>query len=87
MSVLVSGSIALDNVKTPSAEKDNLLGGSASYAAMASSFFSPTGIVGVVGHDFPQEHLELLKSRDINLDGIEFSDGQPSAGQVNIWKT
>jgi len=76
MSVLVSGSIALDNVKTQKAAKDNLLGGSASYAAIAASFFSPTGICGVVGHDFPDEHLNLLKSRDINLDGIEFSEGE-----------
>ncbi len=76
MSVLVSGSIALDNVKTQKAAKDNLLGGSASYAAIASSFFSPTGICGVVGHDFPEEHLNLLKSRDINLEGIEFSAGE-----------
>lgn len=76
MSVLVSGSIAIDNVKTQKASEENLLGGSASYAAIAASFFSPSHIVGVVGHDFPQEHLDLLKSRDINLDGIEFSEGE-----------
>lgn len=76
MSVLVSGSIAIDNVKTQKASQENLLGGSASYAAIAASFFSPAGIVGVVGRDFPEEHLSLLKSRDINLDGIEFSDGE-----------
>lgn len=76
MSVLVSGSIAIDNVKTQKAEQENLLGGSASYAAIAASFFSPAHMVGVVGHDFPQEHLDLLKSREINLDGIEFSKGE-----------
>ena len=76
MSVLVSGSIAIDNVKTQTAAKDNLLGGSASYAAIAASFFGPTGMVGVVGHDFPKEHLDLLKSRDINLDSVEFSEGE-----------
>tara|TARA_R110000850_G_scaffold245374_1_gene370263 strand:+ start:510 stop:1421 length:912 start_codon:yes stop_codon:yes gene_type:complete len=76
MSVLVSGSIAIDNVKTQKASEENLLGGSASYAAIAASFFSPSGIVGVVGHDFPKEHLELLKSRNINLEGIEFSEGE-----------
>jgi len=76
MSVLVSGSIAIDNVKTQKASQENLLGGSASYAAIASSFFGPAGIVGVVGHDFPSEHLDLLKSRDINLEGIEFSKGE-----------
>ncbi|MDF1852615.1 MAG: PfkB family carbohydrate kinase [Verrucomicrobiales bacterium] len=76
MSVLVSGSIAIDNVKTQKASEENLLGGSASYAAIAASFFSPAHIVGVVGHDFPQEHLDLLKSREINLEGIEVSEGE-----------
>ena len=68
MSVLVSGSIAIDNVKTQKASQENLLGGSASYAAIAASFFGPSGIVSVVGHDFPEEHLTLLKGRDINLE-------------------
>ena len=76
MSVLVSGSIAIDNVKTQKASQENLLGGSASYAAIAASFFSPVGIVGVVGHDFPSEHLDLFKRRQINLEGIEFSAGE-----------
>jgi len=76
MSVLVSGSIAIDNVKTRTAAKDNLLGGSASYAAIAASFYGPTGLVGVVGHDFPDEHLKLLQSRSIDLEGVEFSGGE-----------
>ena len=76
MSVLVSGSIAIDNVKTQKASQENLLGGSASYAAIAASFFGPSCIVSVVGHDFPEEHLTLLKGRDINLEGIEFSEGE-----------
>jgi cytidine kinase len=76
MSVLVSGSIAIDNVKTQKASEENLLGGSASYAAIAASFYGPAGIVGVVGHDFPEEHLALLKSKNINLEGIEVSEGE-----------
>jgi cytidine kinase len=76
MSVLISGSIAIDHVKTQRASQENLLGGSASYAAIAASFFSPVGIVAVVGHDFPDEHLEVFKARGINLDGIEFSGGE-----------
>ncbi len=76
MSVLVSGSIALDHVKTQKAARENLLGGSASYAAIAASFFSPVGMVGVVGRDFPAEHLDLFKKRNINLEGIEFSEGE-----------
>ncbi|HQZ27981.1 MAG: carbohydrate kinase [Verrucomicrobiales bacterium] len=76
MSVLVSGSIAIDNVKTQKASQENLLGGSASYAAIAANYFSPVGLVGVVGHDFPAEHLEVFKSREINLEGLEFSEGE-----------
>jgi sugar/nucleoside kinase (ribokinase family) len=76
MSVLVSGSIAIDNVKTTKASQENLLGGSASYAAIAASFFSPVGLVAVVGHDFPGEHLDVFKGRDINLEGVEFSEGE-----------
>ena len=76
MSVLVSGSIAIDNVKTTKASQENLLGGSASYAAIAASFFSPVGLVAVVGRDFPQEHLNIFKGRDINIEGVEFSEGE-----------
>ena len=54
MPVLVVGSIALDHIKTPVAEHRHLLGGSASYAAVAASFFGPVQLVGVVGHDFPE---------------------------------
>ena len=76
MPVLVAGTVALDSIETPVAKRDDLLGGSASYAAIAASFFSPVGIVGVVGHDFPSEHLDLFKRRQINLEGIEFSAGE-----------
>ena len=76
MSVLVSGSIALDHVKTKKAAQENLLGGSASYAAIAASFFSPVGMVGVVGRDFPAEHLDLFRQRGIDLEGVEFSEGE-----------
>lgn len=75
MSVLISGSIALDHVKTPHDEHENLLGGSASYAAIAASFFSPVNLVGIVGHDFPQPHIDLFKSRSVDLGGVEFSTG------------
>ncbi len=76
MSVLVVGSIALDDVKTPQAEEKNLLGGSASYGAFAASFFSPVNLVGIVGNDFPKAHVELLKSRPIDLSGLKVADGE-----------
>jgi sugar/nucleoside kinase (ribokinase family) len=74
--IVVGGTIAIDNVKTPSADEVNLLGGSAAYAALAASFYhSPVHLVGIVGKDFPSQHLAMLESRGISLDGIERSDG------------
>lgn len=74
--IIVGGTIAIDNVKTPSADEVNLLGGSAAYAALAASFYhAPVHLVGIVGKDFPSQHLAMLESRGISLDGIERSDG------------
>jgi sugar/nucleoside kinase (ribokinase family) len=76
MSVLVIGSVALDTVKTPLEERADLLGGSASYAAVSASFFSPVNFVGIVGDDFPKAHLDLFRQRGINLDGLEIAKGK-----------
>lgn len=76
MSVLIVGSIALDHIKTPSVEHHHLLGGSASYAAVAASFFGPVHLVGVVGDDFPPEHRQLFVDRRIDLAGLEVAAGQ-----------
>jgi sugar/nucleoside kinase (ribokinase family) len=76
MSVLVVGSIALDTVKTPAAEHADLLGGSASYAAVSASFFAPVKLVGVVGDDFPKPHLDFLNLRRIDLSGLQQVSGK-----------
>ena len=76
MSVLVVGSVALDNVKTPFGEKKNILGGSAVHSAMAASFYGPVHLVGVAGKDFPPEHLDYLKSKNIDLRGLQITGGQ-----------
>ena len=76
MSVLVLGSIALDTVKTPVEEHADLLGGSASYAAAAASFFSPVKLVGVVGNDFPDSEFEFWKSRKIDSEGVQRVNGK-----------
>lgn len=76
MSVLVVGSIALDDVKTPAAEHKDLLGGSASYAAVAASFYGPVRLVGVVGDDFPTEHRSLFQQRQIDIEGLEVVPGK-----------
>jgi cytidine kinase len=75
MPVLVVGSIALDHIKTPTAEHHHLLGGSASYAAVAASFFGPVHMVGVIGDDFPAEHRQLFVDRNIDLTGLEVAAG------------
>ena len=60
MSVLIVGSIALDTVKTPVEEHADLLGGSASYAAVGASFFTGVNMVGIVGDDFPKAHVDYF---------------------------
>jgi sugar/nucleoside kinase (ribokinase family) len=76
MSVLIVGSIALDTVKTPIEEHADLLGGSASYAAVGASFFSPVRLVGVVGDDFPTAHIDYFRTRRIDLDGLQIVPGK-----------
>ncbi len=76
MSVLIVGSTALDSIKTPKAENPRLLGGSASHAAVAASFFSPVKLIGVVGNDFPKRYLELYRRHGINLDGLQIRPGK-----------
>ena len=76
-SIVIGGTIAIDHVKTPEAEAQNLLGGSAAYAALASSFFSrPVNLIGIIGHDFPSEHLEMLETRGVSLGGVERSENE-----------
>jgi sugar/nucleoside kinase (ribokinase family) len=76
MSVLIVGSIALDTVKTPVEEHSDLLGGSASYAALAASFFSPVKLVGVVGSDFPESEFAFWKARKIDSGGVQRANGK-----------
>lgn len=76
MSVLIVGSTALDSIKTPHAENPRLLGGSASHAAVAASFFSPVKIVGVVGDDFPKKYLQLYRKHGIDLAGLQIKPGK-----------
>jgi sugar/nucleoside kinase (ribokinase family) len=76
MSVLIVGSTALDSIKTPKAENPRLLGGSASYAAVAASFFSPVKLVGVVGEDFPRRYIQLYQRHKIDLEGLQILPGK-----------
>ena len=76
MSVLIVGSTALDSIKTPKSENPKLLGGSASHAGVAASFFSPVQLIGVVGDDFPKRYLDLYRRHRINLDGLQILPGK-----------
>src|SRR3977135_2030971 len=76
MSVLIVGSIALDTVKTPVEEHTDLMGGSASYAALGASFFSPVKLVGIVGDDFPASEFDFWKSRKIDAEGVQRVTGK-----------
>ena len=75
MSVLVVGTVAFDSIETPFGSAERVLGGSASYFALAASFFTPVRIVGVIGEDFPDEHIELFRRRNIDTDGIKREKG------------
>src|SRR6185437_2724135 len=76
MSILAVGSIAFDNIATPSGRKDNVLGGSATYFSLAASYFTDVAVVAVVGEDFSAEHENVLKKRSINTEGIEHAQGK-----------
>jgi sugar/nucleoside kinase (ribokinase family) len=76
MSVLIVGTTALDSIKTPKAENPRLLGGSASHAAVAASFFSPVKLVGGVGEDFPKKYVELYRRHQIDLAGLQLLPGK-----------
>jgi sugar/nucleoside kinase (ribokinase family) len=76
MSLVVVGSVALDSVETPFGHRTEVLGGSATYFATAASFFGPVRLVAVVGEDFPEEHVQFLASRGIDLAGLTRRSGQ-----------
>jgi sugar/nucleoside kinase (ribokinase family) len=75
MSLLVTGSIGIDTVETPSGRVEDALGGSAVYFALAASLFTPVRMVGVVGDDFASAGLELLALKDIDIRGVEVRKG------------
>ena len=73
--VLIVGSIGLDNLKTPYGERENILGGSISFASVAARIFSPVSVIGVVGEDFPSQYIDFFREKDIDLSGLETKQG------------
>jgi len=71
MSIVVVGSVAYDGIETPHGKMDRMLGGACTYISLAASFFHPVKIVAVVGEDFDNADFEFLKSRNIDLTGLE----------------
>lgn len=80
--LLIVGTVAFDAIETPFGKTDKILGGAATYIALSASQFEvESGVVSVVGDDFPQDYLNLLTDRGINLDGLEVVEG----GKTFFW--
>lgn len=80
--LLIVGTVAFDAIETPFGKTDKILGGAATYIGLSASFFNlKSAIVSVVGDDFPQEHLDLLASRNIDISGLEIVKG----GKTFFW--
>jgi sugar/nucleoside kinase (ribokinase family) len=79
--MLVVGSVALDSVETPFGMVEEVLGGSGTYFSTSASFFTDVNLVAVVGEDFPEQHLEFLRTRNVDLDGL-----QKVPGKTFRWK-
>ncbi len=83
MSLLVVGSVAYDGIETPFDKIDRVLGGSATYISLTSSYFTDkVNLVGVVGKDFDDKDIELFKTRDIDLEGLQIDE----SGNTFFWK-
>ncbi len=76
MSLIIIGSLAFDTIETPLDRRERIVGGSGTYCALAASFFTQPGIVGVVGEDFPEETVDFLKERKIDIQGLEVRPGK-----------
>ena len=82
MSLTVVGSIAFDSVRTPFGERERMLGGSAVHFALAASFFGEVAVVGPVGDDFGDEHLDLLRGRGVDVSDLE----RVAGGETFFWR-
>ena len=76
MSILAVGSIGFDTIKTPFGEVSDIVGGSLTYFAIAASKFTDVNLVAVVGRDFNEEHMQVFAGKRIDLQGVEYADGQ-----------
>lgn len=80
---MIVGTVAFDAIETPFGKTDKILGGAATFIALAAAQFeADAAIVSVVGEDFPQEYLDLFVEKKVNIDGIEIIEG----GKTFFWK-
>ncbi|MEA3408159.1 MAG: PfkB family carbohydrate kinase [Chloroflexota bacterium] len=76
MSVLVVGSVGLDDIQTPFGRRTGALGGACTYFATAASLYTSVGVIGVVGDDFPRQHIDFLASRGVDVRGLQIVEGE-----------
>ncbi|MFQ5952807.1 MAG: PfkB family carbohydrate kinase, partial [Candidatus Omnitrophota bacterium] len=76
MKVSIIGSVALDSVETPFGKREDVLGGSATFASLSASFFTPVNIISVVGKDFPEKYFTMFEKRKIDTTGLERKRGK-----------
>ncbi len=76
MSILVVGSVALDSIQTPFGKVEDTLGGSATYFSAAARLYDNVNLVAVVGTDFPAEHIDFFRQREVNVEGLQIAEGK-----------
>ncbi len=74
--LVIVGSVGLDTIETPAAKRTDVLGGSASYACAAASFFTRAGMVGVVGTDFGEDYFGIYRGFGFDLEGLQIREGR-----------
>ncbi|MFT4759799.1 MAG: sugar/nucleoside kinase (ribokinase family) [Paraglaciecola sp.] len=79
MSLLTVGSVAFDDIQTPRGHAEKIVGGAATYISLSASYFiDSVNLVSVIGDDFPQDMLDYMKGRGVNLDGLQVKEGEKS---------
>ena len=79
MSLLTVGTVAFDDIETPTGRAEKVVGGACTYISLAASYFvNPVRVVSVVGDDFPEKTLDYLRSRGVDLDGLQIKKGEKS---------
>ena len=79
MSLVAVGTVAFDDIITPFSRAEKVVGGACTYISLAASYFvKPVQVVSVVGDDFPEETLDYMRSRGVDLRGLQIKAGEKS---------